>query len=233
MTTTPQVDLAEARKLANTLWPFSPSIRNNLSISADAIRALADEVEALRSRLEAHTKAARAYMDTVYRVHDALKDAGWHPGRTYDLIDDIIKAKGKEFSSMQSELAALKAVGPDVDWSNSATMPTELWKNRLYSIADRLQMADGAVAYERSVVQNLREQLEAVKAVGPDGLPPLPDERDAFESWVASLESSDEINLERAKFGPGLEYVDTVTHDMFSAFKAGRAVLALAQKGGE
>jgi len=69
--------------------------------------------------------------------------------------------------------------------------------------------------------------------VGPDGLPPLPDERDAFESWVASLESSDEINLERAKFGPGLEYVDTVTHDMFSAFKAGRAVLALAQKGGE
>jgi hypothetical protein len=52
----------------------------------------------------------------------------------------------------------------ELDWSDSKTLPTELWKNRMYSTSDRLLMADGAVAFEREVNANLRKQLTAPKA---------------------------------------------------------------------
>lgn len=55
---------------------------------------------------------------------------------------------------------AEEAPGQEPDWSKSETLQTELWKSRFYSLAERLVMADGAVAFERKVVENLRSQLK-------------------------------------------------------------------------
>ena len=60
----------------------------------------ATELRRLNSENEAQRKALRAYMDTISQFHHAMADAGWHPGRTDDLLTDIIKEKGKEFNAM-------------------------------------------------------------------------------------------------------------------------------------
>lgn len=51
-----------------------------------------------------------------------------------------------------------------VDWSESQTLPTELWKNPLFDAELQLQLADGAVHFERLVNQNLRQQIEQLRA---------------------------------------------------------------------
>lgn len=53
---------------------------------------------------------------------------------------------------------------PKIDWSNSQTSPTDLWKNELLTIEDRLLIADGAVAWHREVIKNLRKQLEECRS---------------------------------------------------------------------
>lgn len=82
MTTTPQVDLAEARKLADRLKPDLPTVlRIDAEHAGDTIRSLADEVEALRKEIE-----------------------GWKADQRENIQVAI---------ALQSELAALNAVGPD------------------------------------------------------------------------------------------------------------------------
>lgn len=49
-------------------------------------------------------KADRATA-TVYQFHYALKDAGWHPGRTDDNLCDIIREKGKELERLRAQVA--------------------------------------------------------------------------------------------------------------------------------
>lgn len=63
------------------------------------------------------SKADRATA-TVYQFHYAMKDAGWHPGRTDDDLTQIIRAKGGELASatrhiteLESQLAAIGAGG--------------------------------------------------------------------------------------------------------------------------
>lgn len=52
-----------------------------------------------------------------------------------------------------------------VDWSESPTSSTELWKNqRYYSLEDNLRFADGAVHFHRQVIENLREQIAQLNA---------------------------------------------------------------------
>jgi hypothetical protein len=46
------------------------------------------------------------------------------------------------------------------DFSKSKTLLSELWKNPLYSLQDRLLMADGAVSFRDEVIANLRKQQE-------------------------------------------------------------------------
>jgi len=41
---------------------------------------------------------------TVYQFHYAMKDAGWHPGRTDDNLCDVIRAKGKELQELRARL---------------------------------------------------------------------------------------------------------------------------------
>jgi hypothetical protein len=61
------------------------------------------EFDYLIDRIEALDKTARAYMDTISEFHHAMKDAGWHPGRTDDRLTDIIKAKGAEMARLERE----------------------------------------------------------------------------------------------------------------------------------
>jgi hypothetical protein len=49
------------------------------------------------------------------------------------------------------------------DWSDSKTLPSELWKNPLLSLQERLQIADGAVQWNREVAENLRARLRAAQ----------------------------------------------------------------------
>ena len=60
-------------------------------IGPQEVLALCDEVERLRS--------------TINEFHHAVKDAGWHPGRTDDLLTDIIKAKGLEVERLRKDAA--------------------------------------------------------------------------------------------------------------------------------
>lgn len=50
---------------------------------------------------------------TVYQFHYAMKDAGWHPGRTDDNLCDVIRAKGKELQELRGALEALIDVWDD------------------------------------------------------------------------------------------------------------------------
>lgn len=47
----------------------------------------------------------------VYQFHYAMKDAGWHPGRTADNLCDVIRAKGHELQDLRGRLdAAIEAL---------------------------------------------------------------------------------------------------------------------------
>lgn len=48
--------------------------------------------------------------------------------------------------------------GAEPDWSASKTLESEGWKNPLLSKNDRLQIADGAVAWRDEVIKNLRSR---------------------------------------------------------------------------
>ena len=50
------------------------------------------------------------------------------------------------------------------DWGESKTLPTEIWKNSMYSLQDRLLMVDGAVTFYREVEENLRKQIEKLQS---------------------------------------------------------------------
>lgn len=49
-------------------------------------------------------------------------------------------------------------------WTHSQTGALECWKNPLYSMSDRLRMADGAVSFRDQVIANLRSQIAALQS---------------------------------------------------------------------
>lgn len=46
------------------------------------------------------------------------------------------------------------------NWEGSKTLDTELWKNPLCPMGERLEIADGAVAHRNEIIANLRRQLK-------------------------------------------------------------------------
>lgn len=46
-----------------------------------------------------------------------------------------------------------------IDWSDSKTGELEMWKNPLIPVEERLQIADGAIAFRDNIIKNLRERL--------------------------------------------------------------------------
>ncbi|WP_429951456.1 hypothetical protein ACQYWY_07055 [Comamonas sediminis] len=106
-----------------------PSI-NDVKKSVAELRRLHAEIQQLKAekaemaRLHfenyefQRTKADNATA-TVYQFHYAMKDAGWHPGRTDDDLTEIIRAKGRELAQLSARQAA-----PD-GWRLVPESPTE------------------------------------------------------------------------------------------------------------
>lgn len=67
----------------------------------DAARINSENYEFQRNKADKATA-------TVYQFHYAMKDAGWHPGRTDDNLCDIIRAKGKALAELEAEVQALR-----------------------------------------------------------------------------------------------------------------------------
>lgn len=67
----------------------------------DAARINLENYEFQRSKADKATTG-------LYSVHYALKDVGWHPGRTDDLLSDIIKARGAEAKADAARLDYLQ-----------------------------------------------------------------------------------------------------------------------------
>lgn len=91
------------------------------AVEMATLSALADEVERLKDAL--HT-ANELYMDVqskkdrataaMYQFHYAMKDAGWHPGRTDDNLCDIIRSKGSELERLRSAAEKARAALSDL-----------------------------------------------------------------------------------------------------------------------
>lgn len=78
-----------------------------------------------------------------------------HDGSLVQLYEDL--KKGTELYAGASPAPQAQR---EPDWSNSETGINELWKNPAHSMADRLRMADGAVAFRDKTIANLRHQLK-------------------------------------------------------------------------
>lgn len=50
-----------------------------------------------------------------------------------------------------------------VEMQDSGTAEIEMWKNPLLSKADRLCIADGAIAFRDKIIRNLRNQLKEMQ----------------------------------------------------------------------
>lgn len=60
----------------------------------------------------------------------------------------------------RSKQLETKDYSAEPDWSNSSTLQSEMWKNPLLPKSERLEIADGAIAYRNEVIKNLRRQLK-------------------------------------------------------------------------
>lgn len=99
-----------------------------LEAAAEIERLRADHASIVDSYETALHTANELYMDVrskkdwataaMYQFHYAMKDAGWHPGRTDDNLCDIIRSKGSELAQLRAidytrvqEIAAARGLG--------------------------------------------------------------------------------------------------------------------------
>lgn len=100
---------------------------------------------------EFQRKKADAATATVYRFHYAMKDAGWHPGRTDDDLTDIIRAKGRELAQLSARQAA-----PDG------------WRLVPVKVAEAMHVAAVKVLHRANGVDGLPQRmLDAMLSVAP------------------------------------------------------------------
>ncbi len=88
------------------------------------IAELDDAARINRENYEFQRNKADKATATVYQFHYAMKDAGWHPGRTDDNLCDIIRAKGKALAELEAEVQALRK---DAEWLPIETAPENTW----------------------------------------------------------------------------------------------------------
>lgn len=91
-------------------FPDGPGLFGEAAAELRRLAAVeADLRAATRENLENYefqrNKADRATA-TIYDFHYAMKDAGWHPGRTDDKLTDIIRAKGKQMAELSADVEA-------------------------------------------------------------------------------------------------------------------------------
>jgi hypothetical protein len=151
-----------------------------LQKTIDALRTAIEEAEQERSSVKQEPVAwDSAFKEWAYKrgvwprlTHEEIFKAGWDAAHTTPPAAQPAPVQEHEpenepfvsLASVQSaeELRSVERVEPD--FSNSETLLMEPWKNPLCPVAERLVMADGAVAFERKVNANLRERLAAQPA---------------------------------------------------------------------
>lgn len=82
--------------LGAKLYDRPPSQGAEIAELKDLLRISVENCESQRKKAERATA-------TIYDIHYALKDAGWHPGRTDDKLTDIIRAKGERMRELEAE----------------------------------------------------------------------------------------------------------------------------------
>ena len=112
-------------------------------------------IEKLRAVGNAENIKASQPIAVVTRFHDLGGEIDW---------------TGKAIAPVGAKLYLEPQARPESepDWSNSQTAPTELWKNPLLTLQDRLRIADGSVKFHQNVIKNLREQLKKAMDVSRD-----------------------------------------------------------------
>ena len=93
---------------------------------------------------------------TVAQILDSFRD--WSEERGLDLENPDINGWDKWPKILQPPDEHITM--PEPNWDNSETLPTELWKSTLLPMHERLEIADGAVAFHRKTIANLRAQLK-------------------------------------------------------------------------
>lgn len=115
----------------------------------------AELIEQLRALGDATKAEASQPIAVVTRFNDLGGEVDW-TGRA------IAPVGAKLYLEPQSRQES------EPDWSDSQTAPTELWKNPLLTLQDRLRIADGSVKFHQMVIQNLRQQLAKALATSRD-----------------------------------------------------------------
>ena len=95
----------------------------------DACRTNIENYEFQRSKADRATA-------TVYQFHYAMKDAGWHPGRTDDDLTQIIRAKGGELASATRHITELESqLAQRFDAADMATASAQGFRNGVASVS--------------------------------------------------------------------------------------------------
>lgn len=110
---------------------------------------------------EFQRRKADAATASVYQFHYAMKDAGWHPGRTDDNLCDIIRAKGAELAKLEAEVLALRKDAERLDWSiNNACISSEHWGGR-WSIVFEGKAPDTLTVFATNPQAAVRSAIDA------------------------------------------------------------------------
>ena len=157
----------------------------NCGKAARELRRLA-AVEAERDALRAERDKVTS---VVYEFHYAMKDAGWHPGRTDDNLCDIIRDKGKELAALRAEVERLRS-GEPYGWAYTTNLHathTDTGFTRLRDMSELLQRNDRYIVTPLYAAPPRRDPLTPEQiAEAQDMLPKVGEREDCYCSVKGS-----------------------------------------------
>ncbi|EPD36108.1 hypothetical protein HMPREF9701_04927 [Delftia acidovorans CCUG 274B] len=206
-------------------------------LHCEMLKQTVGDAAATLRRLDAENIAHKA---DVMSFHYAMKDAGWHPGRTDDLLTDIIRAKGKELIQVHAENKALRArresPAAQAGWKLVPAKPTDAmlgaaqkaWLADPLRRSSTLYAAALAAAPQAPVMDATAERDEAFEAVR-QRLCKLPK-----YSFILADGDGGAVGVARRKDGSGRWIEFQAAHELFDpvAVDAALAPQAAAKNGG-
>lgn len=146
--------MADTIKCPRALWEQTLQFLENQGDNRSGANR-AELIEQLRALGDSAKAEPSQPIAVVTRFHDLGGEIDW-TGR-------VIAPVG---AKLYLEPQARQETEPN--WTDSQTAPTEMWKNPLLTLQDRLRIADGSVKFHQNVIKNLREQLTKALAVSRD-----------------------------------------------------------------
>ena len=146
--------MADTIKCPRALWEQTLQFLENQGDNRSGANR-AELIEQLRALGDSAKAEPSQPIAVVTRFHDLGGEIDW-TGRA------IAPVGAKLYLEPQSRQEK------EPDWSDSKTLPTELWKNPLLSWQARMNIADGAIHFRDRVIQNLRQQLAQSLATSRD-----------------------------------------------------------------